>query len=277
MDASPLAKLPPELRNMVYHEVLRQEGPIILLFNRWDEQREIPEVRLKLPPIARSSSGDGDVDYWDDPISDVYDQEDASRGEVEEEELRCMRNMMALTATCKPLRQETRDLFFAINAFRIEVTYSDGELPRFSKDTASDPIESFLKHLSTRSAISAGESITLDLGFVYVWPEESYPLYDMITGLNQGSLKRYSGPPLQVKAICCIYAFYPEESVHVYIDMQNLAASIELALERLKKWHQEELEYRDDSAERETCQAEFDDITNQLEACSQQIAATEEV
>ncbi|KAI7223318.1 hypothetical protein KC333_g470 [Hortaea werneckii] len=277
MDASPLAKLPPELRNRVYHEVLRQEDPIILLFNEWDEQREIPEVRLKLPPIARSSSGDGDVDYWDDHISGVYDQEDASRHEVAEEELGCMRNMMALTATCKPLRQETRDLFFAINSFRIEVTYWDGEHPNFSKDTASDPIESFLEHLSTRSAISAVKSITLDLGFVYVWPEKSYPLYDMVTGLNQGFLKRHTGLPLQVKAMCCLYAFYPEEMVHVYIDMQNLAASIKLALERLEKWHQEELEYRDDSAERETCQAEFDDITDQLEACLQQIAATEEV
>ncbi|KAI7321122.1 hypothetical protein KC315_g9217 [Hortaea werneckii] len=270
MNNSPLAKLPPELRNMVYHEVLRQEDPIILLFHQWDEREEIPEVRLKLPANQRSSFSvlsSVDVDYW----VDVYDWEDWSRGHLKE------RNMMALTATCKPLRQETRDLFFAINSFRIEVTLMDGEFPRFSKDTASHPIESFLKHLSTPSAISAVKSITLDLGHVWLWPKDSYPLYDMITGLNQGFLKRHPGLPLQVKAICCFCGVYNGEREHVYIDLQNLTASIELALERLKNWLQEELEYRRYPDDREMCQAEFDDMTDQLEACLQQIAATEEV
>ncbi|KAI7360178.1 hypothetical protein KC320_g89 [Hortaea werneckii] len=68
MDASPLSKLPPELRNMVYHEVLRQEDPIILFFNQWDDLEEISE--------------------------------------------------------------ETRDLFFAVNSFTIEVTDLEARYPR---------------------------------------------------------------------------------------------------------------------------------------------------
>ncbi|KAI7277428.1 hypothetical protein KC345_g6606 [Hortaea werneckii] len=272
MDASPFAKLPPELRNMVYHEVLRQESPIILLFNQWDERQEIPEVRLKRPAITRSFfSLFSDIDDW----VDVHDWEDRSRDSSKEVE--CMRNIMSLSATCKPLRQETRDLFFAINSFRIEVTILDGEFPRFSKDTASDPVESFLKHLSTQSAISAVNSITLDVGFVWLWPEDSTPLLDMITGLSQEFLKKYPGLPLKVKAICCFYGLCIGDRVHVYIDMQNLAASIELALEQLERWHEEELETRGLEDDREMCQAEFDNITSQLEACLQQNAATEEV
>ncbi|KAI6800149.1 hypothetical protein KC363_g899 [Hortaea werneckii] len=258
---------------MVYHEVLRQEGPIILLFNQWDEWRQIPEVKLKLPELARSSSipfldYDGNWYY-------VHDEEDTSRGQLEEFE--GMRNMMGLTATCRALRQETRDLFFAINSFRIEVTILAGEIPRFSKDTASAPVQSFLKHLSTRSAISAVHSITLDLGYVWSWPEDSTPLHDMIIGLKDGFLKALPGLPLKVKFICGSYVISSKEKVHAYIDMQNLAASIELTLKRLRRWHQEELDYRNLQQDLEMCQEEFEIVTSQLEACLEQNAATEKV
>ncbi|KAI7091122.1 hypothetical protein KC356_g955 [Hortaea werneckii] len=272
-DASPLAKLPPELHNMVYHEVLRREGPIILLFNRWDEQQEIPEVRLKSPEMARSAS----IPYLDDENDWCYVHDWEDRSEIQLKEFEGMRNMMGLAATCRALRKETRELFFAINSFRIEVTIWHGEFPQFSTDTASDSVESFLKHLSTQSAISAVNSITLDLGFVWLWPKDSTPLLDMVTGLSQEFLKRHPGLPLKVKAICCFYGMRPEEKVHVYIDMQNLGTSIELALEQLERWHEEELETRHFPDDREMCQAEFDNITSQLEACLQQNAATEEV
>ncbi|KAI7074760.1 hypothetical protein KC340_g12516 [Hortaea werneckii] len=276
MDASPLAKLPPDLRNMVYHEVLCQKDPIILLFNELGETEEIPKVRLQLPEIIDDSSfpspsGDDEIDGW----RHAYLWEYTPRGRLEK--IEWMRNMMGLTATCRALRQETRDLFFAINPFRIEVTILHGEFPQFSKDTASDSVESFLKHLSTQSAISAVNSITLDLGFVWLWPKDSTPLLDMVTGLNQEFLKRHPGLPLKLKAICCFYGLCIGDRVHVYIDMQNLAASIELALEQLERWHEEELETRHFQDDRELCQAEFDNITSQLEACLQQNAATEEV
>ncbi|KAI7204232.1 hypothetical protein KC343_g11842 [Hortaea werneckii] len=252
MDASPLSKLPPELRNMVYHEVLRREDPIVLFFNQWDDLEEISEVRL-----------------W----NDVYRWKDTLRGRSKK--IECTRNMMSLTATCKALRQETRDLFFAVNSFTIEVTDLEGEFPRFSKDTASDPVELFLKHISTSSAISAVKSITLDLGSAYVWPEHPSPLHDMITGLSNGFLKTYPGLPLKAKAHCGVSK--GPESLDVYIEMRNLASSIESALERLKRWHQEELKNRSSSRDREICQDEFDIITSQLKVCLVQTAMDEEV
>ena len=259
MDASPLAKLPAELRNRVYHEVLCQEDPIVLIFERRHERQEMLKGRMDLPTLPRPSEDSGV----------------ASRGQLKD--LERMSNRMAITATCKPLRQETRDLFFAINSFEIRVPLFEDAPLGDCKDTADELLECFLELLSTRSAISAVKSITFDLGFVLVWPEESRPLYDMVTGLNQEFLKRYPGLALQVKATCCFCSVYNGEREHVYIDLQNLTASIELALERLKNWLQEELEYRDCPDERETCQEEFDDMTDQLEACLQQIAATEEV
>ncbi|KAI7466244.1 hypothetical protein KC351_g14599 [Hortaea werneckii] len=279
MDASPLAKLPAELRNMVYHEVLRQEGPIILLFNQLDETEEIPKVRLKLPKIIRASlfapsspsSFYDDIDGW----NPVCYWDDTPRGRLERIER--MRNMMSLTATCKPLRQETRDLFFAINSFEIEVTRSEGERPLFSRDTASGPVESLLEHISTGSAISAVKSITLDLSYAWSWPENSAPLYDMITGLNNEFLKRFPGLPLRVKAHCGMWENFDAKELDVYIEMRNLASSIEFALEQLRRWHQEELESRSSSLDCEFCQDEFDIITSQLEACLPQVAATEEV
>ncbi|KAI6820966.1 hypothetical protein KC340_g13018 [Hortaea werneckii] len=268
MDASPLAKLPPELRNTIYHEVLLQEDTIKLSFQ---PARNNNKSRVVLSTRRQNE-------------------------------------FLALTLTCKPLRRETHDLFFAINSFEIE---ADGDASR--SVTASIPIHRFLDGITTLRARSAIKSLALHIGLVGGVLEQVKELerelrdeeeeedddddddedseddevdevevYERTVrleqlGLNQGFLKEHPRLPLQVKAICCFCGVYNGEREHVYIDLQNLTASIGLALERLRNWLQEELEYRRLPDDREMCQAEFDDMTGQLEACLQQIAATEEV
>lgn len=259
MDASPLAKLPPELRNRVYYEVLHQEDPIVLIFERCDERRERLHIHVDIPAITCPSE----------------DCDAASRGHLKD--LKCMRNRMAITATCKPLRKETRDLFFAINSFEIEVPVFGIYAPRTRQDEANEMLEDFLNLLSTSSAISAVKSITLDLGLVDFWWSESTPLCDMIAGLNNEFMKGLPGLPLELKAECGLCDADQTELCHVYIDMQNLAASIELALEHLTSWHQKEVEEMSYPEDREMCQEEFDTITSQLKACLVQTEMDEEV
>ncbi|GAB1744105.1 hypothetical protein NU219Hw_g1265t1 [Hortaea werneckii] len=257
MDASPFAKLPPELRNMVYHEVLCREGPILLVPDPWYDRQEILEGRMNLPTLLRPSE-DCDV---------------ASRGRLKD--YVCMSNRMAITATCKSLRQETRDLFFAINSFEIDVPlFGDAPL-RTCKDTADGLLECFLEFLSTRSAKSVVKSIILSLGPVDFWPKDSTQLSDMVTVLNDELLRGSLDLPIKVRA-----EFSPEEIgglYDVYIDMRNLASSIEVELEQVEDWCQQELEHWSSPDDRRKCQEGFDTITSKIKACLPQDAATEEV
>lgn len=119
MDASPLAKLPPELRNTIYHEVLLQEDTIKLSFQ---PARNNNKSRVVLSTRRQNE-------------------------------------FLALTLTCKPLRRETHDLFFAINSFEIE---ADGDASR--SVTASIPIHRFLDGITTLRARSAIKSLALHIG-----------------------------------------------------------------------------------------------------------------
>ncbi|KAI6905004.1 hypothetical protein KC318_g3379 [Hortaea werneckii] len=259
MDASPLAKLPPELRNMVYHGVLYQEDPILLVPDQWYGKQEILEGRMNVPTLPR-------------PPSKVCDV--ASRGRLKDYE--CVSNRMAVTATCKPLRQETRDLFFAINTFEIGVPrFGEASPRRTCKDTADELLGCFLELLSTRSAISAVKSIILNLGLMDFRPEDSTRLRDMVTVLIDEPLRGSLDLPIKVRA-----DFGLEEiggPFDVYIDMRNLASSIEVELEQVEEWRQHELEYWSSPDDRTKCQEVFDTINSRLKACLQSDAATEEV
>lgn len=257
MDASPLAKLPPELRNRVYHEVLCQKDPIVLIFKQRHERQEMLKGRMDLPTRPRPS-----------PESGV-----ASRGQLKVLERKS--NRMAITATCKPLRQETRDFFFAMNSFAIDVDIFGIHSVRNCKDKADELIDCFLEFLSTRSTKSMVKSIILNLGLVDFWPAGSTLLRDMVTVHNDKLLRGYLDLPTQVKAEFGLEEIDGPYDVH--IDLRNLASSIEVELEQVEKWRQQELEYWFTQEEREITQAEFDVITSQLKACLPQDAATEEV
>ncbi|KAI7496518.1 hypothetical protein KC357_g337 [Hortaea werneckii] len=199
MDASPLAKLPAELRNNIYHEVLLQQDTIKLTFK---PAKNAIESRLLL-----NDSG-------------------------------CPRHLLALASTCKPLRSEAHDLFFAINSFEIHAPIFIFN-SRISK--ASIPIHHFLSSVTTLSARLAMKSVTLNIGEYEANILDNYwAMPAMVMDLKRDLLTAYPCLPLKLGAR--IYGVGEEslgkEDIDVELDMQNLASSVGGALEQVKELHQ---------------------------------------
>ncbi|GAB1744104.1 hypothetical protein NU219Hw_g1264t1 [Hortaea werneckii] len=199
MDASPLAKLSPELRNIIYHEALLQEDTIKLTFK--------PAKETVKSRVIRHDSA-------------------------------CRRHLLALTITCKALRRETHDLFFAINSFEIHAS-SFVFASRSCK--ASIPINCFLDSVTTLSARLAIERLTLNLGEYEPtrWGNHNF-IPAMVMDIQRNLLTAYPCLPLQVRArIYRVSAEHSDEDPDLEIDMQNLASSVREALEQVKEMHQE--------------------------------------
>ncbi|KAI7374092.1 hypothetical protein KC336_g20281 [Hortaea werneckii] len=186
MDASPLAKLPAELRNNIYHEVLLQEETIKLTFK--------PAEKNVKSRVLLSGS-------------------------------RQQHQMLALTLTCKPLRRETHDLFFALNSFEILVPEIGA-----GSGTLSIAIHRFLDGVTTFSARSAIKSIALDFS------QHQVPkLYGALGDLKRNILPPYPCLPLKLRASVAS-ASVDEEHLDIELDIQNLASSIGKGLEKIKGW-----------------------------------------
>ncbi|KAI7277425.1 hypothetical protein KC345_g6605 [Hortaea werneckii] len=221
MDASPLAKLPAELRNNIYHEVLLQEDTIKLSFE--------PAGNNKKPRVLLSGS-------------------------------RQQHQMLALTFTCKPLRRETQDLFFALNSFEISVPET-----RAGTGTSSIPIHRFLDGVTTLSARSAIKSVTLNIGQYYLGEKT---LLGALTDLKRNLLTTYPCLPLRVRAT--VAGFYRDESLDIELDTQNLALSIRSGLgkmEELRKGTQDVLKLQ-------LPPMKFERLKDELHACLRQLAGT---
>ncbi|KAI6888380.1 hypothetical protein KC363_g898 [Hortaea werneckii] len=184
MDASPIAKLPAELRNNIYHEVLLHEKTIKLTFQ--------PAEKNAKSRVLLSGS-------------------------------RQQHQMLALTLTCKPLRRETYDLFFALNSFEISVPETPAE-----SSTSSIAIHRFLDGVTTFSARSAIKSITLDFS------QHQVPkLYGALRDLQRNILPPYPRLPLKFRTSVAS-EFVDEESLDIELDIQNLVSSIGKGLEKIK-------------------------------------------
>lgn len=198
MDASPLAKLPPELRNTIYHEVLLQEDTIKLTFKP-------AKGNVKSRILLRETGS--------------------------------QRQLLALTFTCKLLRRETHDLFFAINSFEI---YASSFVFNSRSCKASIPIHCFLDSVTTLSARLAIERLTLNIG---EYEPTRYGNHNfipaMVMDLKRNLLTAYPCLPLKVRAI--VYGVGAEnsgEDPDLEIDMQNFASSVGDALEQVEEMHQ---------------------------------------
>ncbi|KAI6910064.1 hypothetical protein KC318_g3280 [Hortaea werneckii] len=199
MDASPLAKLPPELRNNIYEEVLVQKDTVKLTFKPAKEH-------VKSRVLLRETGS--------------------------------QRQLLALTFTCKLLRRETHDLFFAINSFEI---YASSFVFASRSCKASIPIHCFLDSVTTLSARLAIERLTLNIG---EYEPNRYGNHNfipaMVMDLKRNLLTAYPCLPLKVRAsIYGVGAEHSGEDPDLEIDMQNLASSVGDALEQVKEMHQE--------------------------------------
>ena len=200
MDASPLAKLPPELRNNIYEEVLLQEDAIKLTFKPAEDEN----VKSRVVLCTRRQN-----------------------------------EFLALTLTCKPLRRETHDLFFALNSFEIYApTYSVGS----RSGTASIPVHRFLDGVTTLRARSAIKSITLNIGF-YTPRYDKRCVLGAVKDFKRNLLTAYPCLPLKLRA--SLHGG-TDGDFEFEIDMQCLASSVGGVLEEVKEVEQEMRDEDDD-------------------------------
>ncbi|KAI7091121.1 hypothetical protein KC356_g954 [Hortaea werneckii] len=213
MDASPLAKLPAELRNNIYHEVLLQEDSIKLSF---EPARDNNKSRVVL-----------------------------FTGRQHE--------FLALTLTCKALRRETHELFFAINSFEIEAHQS--RIDNSRSGTASMPILRFLDGVTTLSARSAIKSIALHIG-LYIPSRSDRRVLGAVKDFKRHLFTTYPCLPLKLRA--SLRRHGDDEEIEVELDMQNLGSSVAGVLEQVEDLEQEMLdEDHDDDEDDEADQFEI--------------------
>ncbi|KAI6804802.1 hypothetical protein KC332_g14583 [Hortaea werneckii] len=218
MDASPLAKLPAELRNNIYHNVLLQEDNIKLSFQPAGNNQKSRVVLCT----------------------------------------RRQNEFLALTLTCKALRRETHELFFAMNSFEIDANVSNVSNAR--SGTASMPILRFLDGVTTLSARSAIKSIALNIGLQFPSRNDRRVL-GAIKGFKRHLFTTYPCLPLKLKA--SLYCHADDEKVELELDMQNLGASVAGVLEQVMEVEQEILNKIDgddrDSEDDEADEAEINE------------------
>ncbi|GAB1732539.1 hypothetical protein NU195Hw_g5586t1 [Hortaea werneckii] len=203
LDASPLAKLPAELRNKIYYDVLLQED----------------NIKLSFEPAGNNQK------------SRVVVRESGHQ-----------RQLLALTFTCKPLRRETHDLFFALNTFEISVPET-----RAGSGTSSIPIHRFLDGVTTLSARSAIKSIALNIGLQFPSRIDRRVL-GAIKDFKRHLFTTYPCLPLKLRASLHVDG---HEEIEVELDTQNLGASVAGALEQVEELEQEILGKDDQDSEAE--------------------------
>lgn len=153
MDESPLAKLPPELRNRIYELALRQENPVRLHWTIW------PEEKVHHMDATRSTP-----------------------------------TILALTKTCRQIRQESNKLFYAVNRFIVDCR---------RMELCSTLMDVLVQQLGKDNVVLA-ESIVLD-----TYPTHSHMLprfFRWCDELNQW-LKGVGPMPLKLRTIflsCCV-------------------------------------------------------------------------
>lgn len=221
MNASPLAKLLAELRNNIYYDVLFQED----------------DIKLSFEPAGNNQK------------SRVVVRESGHQ-----------RQLLALTFTCKPLRRETHDLFFALNSFEILVPET-----RAGSGASSIPIHRFLDGVTTLSARSAIKSVTLNIGRYHL-PDKN--LLGALTDLKRNLLTTYPCLPLRVRAT--VAGLYRDESLDIELDVQNLALSIGSGLGKM----QELQKGTQDALRSQLLPMKFERLKDELHACLRQLAGT---
>lgn len=174
------------------------------------------------------------------------------------------REWLALTLTCKQLWRETYGLLFTINSFEILDPWYG-----ITNTAPSQTVRSFLHGVVTQSARAAAKSITLNLGRLESANGETL-IPGAVMDLKRNKLAAYPPEtcvPLRLKFDFVVgYSLGPFGLCETFeIDLQDLAASIGGALERVEELHQETL--NGNNAHRYQRLKELVTLKGELRAC----------